>query len=375
MTFLFYLGTWSSTTATRRALLRPAAAAAAAATGGAVTPRRQSSQLRPAFLLGRGCVASTTVRCLEGRSTAILQQQQQQQQQQQPHHPLHLSAPLKSRLFSTIKTTTTTEDSEAAATTRAHEHHAGSSYDVLNRQGGLDSYDPASFEADIYKWWETSGCFLPDAKQHSHHDKSHDKIVSNENKENKQRESYVLPMPPPNVTGRLHMGHAIFVALQDVLARFHRMRGKAVLWLPGTDHAGIATQLQVEKQLLAQDPPMTRQDVGRAAFLQRVWDYQAEQGGHITRQLRSLGASADWSRERFTMDLDLSRAVVEAFVRLHDKGLVYRGEYIVNWAPRLQTAVSDLEVEYFDEMGKLFYFKYLVQGSEGKVQTQSVCAD
>jgi valyl-tRNA synthetase len=170
-------------------------------------------------------------------------------------------------------------------------------------------------------------------------------------------------MPPPNVTGRLHMGHAIFVALQDVLARFHRMRGRPVLWLPGTDHAGIATQLQVEKLLIAEGT--TREEVGRDEFLRRVWMYKEEQGGFITSQLRSLGASADWSRERFTMDDDLSQAVVEAFCRLHEKGLVYRGEYMVNWAPLLQTAVSDLEVEYSEEEGKLYYFKYMVEGSEG----------
>ena len=135
----------------------------------------------------------------------------------------------------------------------------------------------------------------------------------------------------------------------------------------GTDHAGIATQLQVEKLLISEGT--TREEVGREKFLERVWEYKAEQGGHITRQLRSLGASADWSRERFTMDSDLSDAVSEAFVRLHDKGLVYRGEYMVNWAPLLKTAVSDLEVEYSEEEGKLYYFKYMVEGSDGK----SVC--
>lgn len=226
-------------------------------------------------------------------------------------------------------------------------------YDILNKERGLDKYDPASFESEIYAWWEQSGCFQPDA--------THLPGIGAEKK------PYVLPMPPPNVTGRLHMGHAIFVALQDVLARFHRMRGRPVLWLPGTDHAGIATQLQVEKQLLTEGT--TREEVGREEFLKRVWAYKEEQGGFITKQLRSLGASADWSRERFTMDADLSEAVVEAFVRLHEKGLVYRGEYMVNWAPMLKTAVSDLEVEYSDEQGKLYYFKYMVDGSDGE------CAD
>ena len=144
------------------------------------------------------------------------------------------------------------------------------------------------------------------------------------------------------------------------------MRGRPVLWLPGTDHAGIATQLQVEKILIAEGT--TREQVGRDAFLKRVWDYKKEQGGFITQQLRSLGASADWSRERFTMDAELSEAVVEAFVRLHEKGLIYRGEYMVNWAPMLKTAVSDLEVEYTDELGKLYFFKYMIEGSEGKFE-------
>jgi valyl-tRNA synthetase len=223
-------------------------------------------------------------------------------------------------------------------------------YDLANRARGLDKYEPANFESQVYQWWETTQCFAPDAKDSTRQSSSETK-------------PYVLPMPPPNVTGRLHMGHAIFVALQDVLARFHRMRGRPVLWLPGTDHAGIATQLQVEKLLLAQGT--SRQEVGREAFLERVYEYKEEQGGAITQQLRSLGASADWSRERFTMDPALSDAVVEAFCRLHEKGLVYRGEYMVNWAPLLQTAVSDLEVEYSEEVGKLYFFKYMIEGSDG----------
>ena len=215
-----------------------------------------------------------------------------------------------------------------------------SEYDLHNKANGLDKYNPSSFENEIYQWWEKSGCFDPDAKQKPYEG---------------QKSPYVLPMPPPNVTGRLHMGHAIFVALQDVLARFHRMRGRPVLWLPGTDHAGIATQLQVEKALIAQGT--TREEVGRDKFLEKVWEYKGEQGSHITRQLRCLGASADWSRERFTMDADLSNAVVEAFVRLHEKGLIYRGEYMVNWAPMLKTAVSDLEVEYSEEEGKVHRYR------------------
>jgi valyl-tRNA synthetase len=170
-------------------------------------------------------------------------------------------------------------------------------YDVINKDRGLGSYEPTSFESEIYSWWEKFGCFDPDSKQRPFEG---------------QKKSYVLPMPPPNVTGRLHMGHTIFVALQDVLARFHCMCGRPVLWLPGTDHAGIATQLQVEKLLTAEGTNW--EEVGREEFLKRVWEYKEEQDGHIACQLRSLGASADWSRERFTMDADLSNSVVETFV-------------------------------------------------------------
>lgn len=226
-----------------------------------------------------------------------------------------------------------------------------SKYDVENKSKGIvGKYEPQLFESQIYQWWEEAGCFQPDAKQ------TKDQAESN------GKQPYVLPMPPPNVTGRLHMGHAIFVALQDILARFHRMRGRPVLWLPGTDHAGIATQLQVEKALIAEGT--SREEVGREKFLERVWDYKEEQGGAITSQLRSLGASADWTRERFTMDEANSESVTEAFVRFHEKGLVYRGEYMVNWAPLLQTAVSDLEVEYTEEEGKLYFFKYMLEDSD-----------
>jgi len=203
-------------------------------------------------------------------------------------------------------------------------------------------YDPTAVEQPLYKWWEASGFFKPSQYKAG------------------EKKSYVLPMPPPNVTGGLHMGHAMFVALQDILARYHRMKGQPTLWLPGTDHAGIATQLLVERSLNAQG--INRYDLGRDKFLEKVWEWKGEKGGYITEQLRRLGASADWSRERFTMDDGLSQSVAEAFVQLHEKGLVYRGEYMVNWSPNLRTAVSDLEVEYSDEEGKLYYFKYPLAG-------------
>ena len=203
-------------------------------------------------------------------------------------------------------------------------------------------YNPNAVEEPLYKWWEASGFFKP-----SEYKKG-------------EKKSYVLPMPPPNVTGGLHMGHAMFVALQDILARYHRMKGEPTLWLPGTDHAGIATQLLVERSLNAEG--INRYDLGRDKFLEKVWEWKGEKGGYITEQLRRLGASADWSRERFTMDDGHTEAVGEAVGQLHDQGRVYRGEYMVNWSPNLRTAVSDLEVEYSEEEGKLYYFKYPIAG-------------
>ena len=175
--------------------------------------------------------------------------------------------------------------------------------------------------------------------------------------------AFTMLLPPPNVTGRLHMGHMLNQTEMDILTRWHRMRGKRALWVPGTDHAGIATQMMVEKQLKAEGR-MTREKLGREAFTERVWAWKREYGGAITDQMRRLGASVDWSREYFTMDDDLSLAVNEAFVRLYEQGLIYRGAYIVNWDPVLQTAVSDLEVESEERMGKLYSIRYpLVDGT------------
>ena len=211
---------------------------------------------------------------------------------------------------------------------------------ILAADGQIASqYDFLAIEEGLYRWWEQNGYFKPRAPS----------------SESKKR-PYTIPMPPPNVTGRLHMGHAMFVALQDILARFHRMRGRPTLWLPGTDHAGIATQLLVERELEAEG--FSRAEIGREKFLHRAWKYKAEKAGAIVDQIRRLGASADWSREKFTLDADLNGAVVEAFVRLHSAGLVYRGTRMVNWSPKLQTAVSDLEVEFGEEEGKLYYFQY-----------------
>ncbi len=205
------------------------------------------------------------------------------------------------------------------------------------------TYDPREVEEPLYRWWEESGFFAAEIDW--------------------DKEPFVVAMPPPNVTGALHMGHAMFVTLEDIMTRYHRMLGQPTLWLPGTDHAGIATQLQVEKQLMKLEGK-TRFDVGRDDFEDMVWEWKDRHGGYITKQLRRLGASCDWSRERFTLDEGLNEAVLEAFVRLADKGLIYRGTYMVNWSPNLQTAVSDLEVEYSTEPGKLYHFQYRLKDSD-----------
>ena len=163
-------------------------------------------------------------------------------------------------------------------------------------------------------------------------------------------------MPPPNVTGSLHMGHGFNNTLMDTLVRFRRMQGYNTLWQVGTDHAGIATQMVVERQLAGEG--VTRHDLGREKFLDKVWAWKGESGGNITRQLRRLGSSVDWSRERFTMDQGLSTAVQECFVRLHQEGLIYRGKRLVNWDPVLHTAISDLEVQNSEEKGSLWHFRY-----------------
>lgn len=204
------------------------------------------------------------------------------------------------------------------------------------------AYDFKSAEERLYGWWEQNGWFKPECRPDD-------------------AEPFVISIPPPNVTGELHLGHAMFVALEDLMIRRARMQGLAALWLPGTDHAGIATQLKVEEHLL-RTVEETREEMGREKFLEHTWAWKEKYGGRIIDQLRSLGASADWERTRFTLDDGLSEAVLEAFVRLYRMGLIYRAERLVNWSPGLQTAVSDLEVEYFEEDGYLYHFKYPIQG-------------
>jgi valyl-tRNA synthetase len=213
------------------------------------------------------------------------------------------------------------------------------------------AYDFKSTEGKIYQWWEKRGYFQP----------SND---PNKPDFDPQRKPYVISIPPPNITGELHLGSALFVSLQDLMIRYHRMKGIPTLWVPGSDHASIATHLQIEKAL--QREGLTRQQIGREEFLKRAWAWKQKYGGIITNQIRRLGASCDWTRERFTLDPGLSRAVREAFVRLYEKGLIYRGPRLINWSPGLKTAVSDLEVEYFEEPGKLYYFRYMLADSSGE---------
>ncbi|MEA2976355.1 MAG: valyl-tRNA synthetase, partial [Alphaproteobacteria bacterium] len=207
------------------------------------------------------------------------------------------------------------------------------------------TYQPSEVEGRIYAAWEKAEAFRVGRPERA------------------EAEPFCVVIPPPNVTGSLHMGHALNNTLQDVLCRFERMRGKDVLWQPGTDHAGIATQMVVERQLMEHQQP-GRREMGREAFLKRVWEWKAESGGTIINQLKRLGASCDWSRERFTMDEGLSRAVVKVFVALYREGLIYKDKRLVNWDPKLLTAISDLEVQQVEVKGHLWHFKYPVEGTD-----------
>ncbi len=204
-------------------------------------------------------------------------------------------------------------------------------------------YDPQRIEEKWYRYWEAAGFFHAQATG--------------------EKPSYCIVIPPPNITGSLHMGHALNNTMQDILVRYKRMTGHDALWMPGTDHAGIATQNVVERMLAKEG--LDRHAVGREAFIRRVWQWKAKSGGAIINQLKRLGCSCDWSRERFTMDEGLSRAVREVFVRLYEEGLIYKGDYIINWCPRCQTALADLEVEHDPHEGYLYYIKYPCVSREG----------
>ena len=205
------------------------------------------------------------------------------------------------------------------------------------------TYNPQAIEQHWYQIWEKNGSFAPSGKG----------------------SAYCIMLPPPNVTGSLHMGHGFQSTLMDILIRFHRMRGDNTLWQAGTDHAGIATQMVVERQLNAQNK--TRHDVGRETFIEKIWSWKEESGSTITRQFRRLGTSMDWTRERFTLDNELSHAVREVFIKLYEEGLIYRGERLVNWDPMLLTAISDLEVLNEEEDGKLWHIRYPLKDAEGFV--------
>src|SRR5207302_5544627 len=207
------------------------------------------------------------------------------------------------------------------------------------------SFEPHAIEAKWYPLWESRGYFKPSYAPGA--------------------PPYCIELPPPNVTGTLHMGHAFQQTLMDVLIRYHRMRGFNTLWQVGTDHAGIATQIVVGQQLKAEGT--SRRDLGREKFVERVWAWKKESGSTITHQMRRMGASADWSRERFTMDEGLSAAVIETFVRLYEDGLIYRGKRLVHWDPKLGTAVSDLEVDNEEEVGTIWEIRYPLADQSGSV--------
>lgn len=204
------------------------------------------------------------------------------------------------------------------------------------------TFDPAEIEARLYAHWETSGAFRP---------------------ERPDAEPFTIVIPPPNVTGSLHIGHALDNTLQDVLIRYHRLKGRDALWVVGTDHAGIATQMVVERTIAAQG--LKRTEMGRDAFLAQVWEWKEQSGSTITRQLRRLGASCDWAHERFTMDAGFSAAVTKVFVELHRQGLLYRAKRLVNWDPKLKTAISDLEVEFREIDGMMWHFRYPLEDGSG----------
>jgi valyl-tRNA synthetase len=210
------------------------------------------------------------------------------------------------------------------------------------------AYEPQSVEDKWYEFWLKQGCFTADPAS--------------------PKPSYSIVIPPPNVTGVLHMGHVLNNTIQDILARKARMEGHEVLWLPGTDHAGIATQVQVEKAIKKEEKK-SKYDLGREEFLKRVWAWKEKHGGIIIEQLKKLGCSCDWTRERFTMDPEYSRCVQKVFVKLYKKGLIYRGKRMVNWCPATQTALSDEEVIMKEQKGFLYYFKVEIAEEPGRFLT------
>ena len=212
----------------------------------------------------------------------------------------------------------------------------------MNRENIPKNYEPKDVEKRLYDFWMEKDYFHPEI--------------------DKSKEPYTIVMPPPNITGQLHMGHALDNTMQDIIIRFKRMQGFCALWLPGTDHASIATELKIVEKL--KEEGLTKEELGREKFLEHAWQWKEQYGGRIVEQLKSLGSSCDWKRERFTMDEKLSEAVIEVFVRLYEKGLIYRGERIINWCPCCLTSISDTEVEYEEQGGNFWHIRYPVKGSD-----------
>jgi valyl-tRNA synthetase len=211
------------------------------------------------------------------------------------------------------------------------------------------AYDPKGFEERIYSLWKEAGAFKPESAQAGN---------------NKKKAPYVIVIPPPNVTGMLHLGHGLVTSIIDIVIRYHRMKGEPTLWVPGSDHAGIATQHVVEKMLLSRGTK--RQDLGREKFIEETWKVKEDHHAVITQQTHRMGASVDWDRERFTMDEGLSQAVRDVFVTLYERDLVYKGNYLVNWCTSCGTAIADDEVEHEDAAGKMYHLRYpLADGSGG----------
>ncbi len=203
-------------------------------------------------------------------------------------------------------------------------------------------YEPKNFEEEIYKNWEEKGYFKPDS--------------------DRTKVPYTIVIPPPNITGKLHMGHALDNTIQDILIRYKRMQGFNTLWVPGTDHAAIATEAKIVAKM--KEVGITKEDIGRDGFLERAWDWKREYGGTIINQLKKLGCSCDWSRERFTMDEGLSKAVEYVFIKLYEKGLIYKGKKMINWCPNCNTSISDAEVEYEEEPTHLWHIRYKVKDED-----------
>ncbi|MBQ1538049.1 MAG: class I tRNA ligase family protein, partial [Ruminococcus sp.] len=208
------------------------------------------------------------------------------------------------------------------------------------------AYKPADFEDRIYKMWEDNGCF-------------HAQI-------DREKTPYTIVIPPPNITGQLHMGHALDNTLQDILIRRKRMTGYCTLWLPGTDHASIATEAKIVEAMRKEG--ITKDDLGRDKFLERAWEWKKQYGGRIVSQLKKLGSSCDWQRERFTMDEGCSKAVKDVFVNYYNKGLIYRGERIINWCPKCLTSISNAEVDYEDQAGYFWHLRYPFKDGSGYLE-------